>query len=60
MRDMLASLTSVENLQDKIDVLNSMIKDAMKCVADCAEFIMHYTQHGFLGKDRICDVLIVL
>jgi len=49
MRDMLASLSEVKDLS-KIELLRSVIGIAMTRVAECAEFINSYAQHGFWGK----------
>ena len=49
MRDMLASLSEIKELE-KIEILQSVINDAMTRIYDCAEFIQAYAQHGFWGE----------
>jgi len=53
MRDMLASLSEVKDL-NKIEILRSLISTAMTRVAECAEFINSYAQHGFWGNRVHC------
>jgi len=49
MRDMLGSLAEVKQLE-KIQLLESVINAVMTRVAECAKFIIGYSQHGFWGE----------
>jgi hypothetical protein len=50
MRDMLASLSEIQELEKKIKLLDSAIDLAMTRIDECAEFIIVYARHGFWGE----------